>query len=42
MPVTSVLSERAFSISGHIVRAKRACFLPENVQMLVFLAENLP
>ena len=42
IPATSVPSERAFSISGHIVRAKRACLLPENVQMLVFLAENLP
>lgn len=42
IPATSVPSERAFSISGHIVRAKRACLLPEHVQMLVFLAENLP
>ena len=41
IPATSVPSERAFSISGHIVRAKRACLLPENVQKLVFLAENL-
>ena len=41
IPATSVPSERAFSINGHIVRAKRACLLPENVQKLVFLAENL-
>ena len=41
IPATSVPSERTFSISGHIVRAKRACLLPEHVQMLVFLAENL-
>ena len=39
---TSVPSEWVFSISGHIIRAKRACLLPEHVQMFVFLAENLP
>ena len=42
IPATSVPSEWAFSISGNIVRAKRACLLPEYVQMLVFLVENLP
>lgn len=41
IPATSVPSERAFSIAGHIANAKRACLLPENVNMLVFLAENL-
>ena len=40
IPATSVSSERAFS-TGHIVNAKRACLLPENVNMLVFLAQNL-
>ena len=41
IPATSVPSERSFSTSGHIVNAKRACLLPENVDMLVFLAHNL-
>ena len=38
---TSVPSERAFSVAGYVVNEKRACLLPENVNMLVFLAENL-
>ena len=38
---TSVPPKRAFSTAGHIVNEKRACFLPENVSMLVFLAANL-
>jgi len=42
IPTTFVPSERAFSMSDHIVRIKRACLLPEHVQILVFLAENLP
>ena len=42
IPTTSVPSEWAFSISGHNIRTKRACLLPEHVQMLVFLAEKLP
>ena len=41
IPATSVPSERAFSCAGHIVSDKRACLLPANVNMLVFLAENL-
>ena len=41
IPATSVPSERAFSTAGHIVNSKRACLLPENVDMLVFLAHNL-
>ena len=43
IPATSVSSERAFSTAGYIVNAKRAraCLLPENVNMLVFLAQNL-
>ena len=41
IPATSVPSERAFSTAGHIVNEKRACLLPENVSMLVFLASNL-
>ena len=42
LPATSTPSERVFSIAGSIVNKKRACLLPENVNMLVFLYENLP
>ena len=38
---TSVPAERAFSTTGNIVNQKRACLLPENVNLPVFLAENL-
>ena len=38
---TSVPSERALSLAGHIINAKRSCLFPENVRMLLFLAENL-
>ena len=41
VPAISVPSERAFSRAGHIVNDRRACLLPQNVNMLVFLAENL-
>ena len=41
IPSTSVLSERVFSTAGHIIHAKRASLLPENVNMLVFLSQNL-
>ena len=41
VPATSVPSEQAFSLAGYIVNQRRACLLPENVNMLVFfLAEN--
>ena len=42
IPATSVPSERAFSIAGHIVNRRRACLNPDSVNMLVFLAEKLP
>ena len=41
IPATSVPAERVFSTAGNIVNQKRACLLPENVNLLVFLAENL-
>lgn len=41
VPATSVPSERAFSIAGHIVQERRSCLLPENINMLVFLSSNL-
>ena len=41
VPATSVLSDRALSIAGQVVNAKRACLLPDNVNMLVLLAENI-
>ena len=41
IPATSVPSERAFSIAGHIVNVKRASLQPPTVSTLVFLSENL-
>ena len=41
VPATSVTSERVFSIAGQVVNAKRACVLPDNVNMLVFRAESV-
>ena len=41
IPATSVSCERVFSEAGHVVNKKRSCLLPSNVNMLVFLVENL-
>ena len=40
-PATSVPSEQAFSAAVNIVNIKRLYLLPDNVNMLVFLAANL-
>ena len=40
-PATSVPCERVFIRAGHVVNSKRSCLLPNHVNMLVFLAENL-
>jgi len=37
----SVPCKHILSIAGHVVNEKRARLLPSNVNMLVFLAENL-
>ncbi len=39
---TSVPSEQLFSTAGNVVSVKRGVLLPENVEKLVFLHDNLP
>ena len=41
VPGTSVRSERVFSTAGNIVNKKRAALAAEQVDRLVFLANNL-
>ena len=38
---TSVPSERLFSSAGDLISEKRSCLKPKNVNMLLFLHENL-
>ena len=42
LPATSVRSEEVFSAAGNVLTKKRARLLPENVNSLVFLHENMP
>ena len=41
IPATSVHSEEVFSVAGNVLCEKRNRLLPENVDKLVFLHENL-
>ena len=39
---TSVPSEQLFSTAGNVISVKRTALLPENVEKLIFLHDNLP
>ena len=41
IPATSVPSKRVFSTAGDIVNAQTSQLLPGNVDMLIFLKDNL-
>ena len=41
IPATSVCSEEIFSVAGNVLSENRNRLLPENVDKLVFLHENL-
>ena len=41
LPATSVCSEQVFSAAGNVLTKKRARLLPENVDKLVFLHQNI-
>ena len=41
LPATSVSSEQVFSAAGNVLTKKRARLLPENVDKLVFLHQNM-
>ena len=40
LPVISIASERVFSTAGNIISSQRACLLPENANMLIFIKHN--
>lgn len=41
IPATQARSERLFSTAGNVVSSRRELLLPEHVEQLVFLHENL-
>ncbi|KAL3190056.1 hypothetical protein MRX96_020382 [Rhipicephalus microplus] len=41
IPATSVPSERAFSVEGEVVSVGRGCLLPDHVEQLIFLHDNM-
>ena len=41
IPSSSVPCERIFSVTGHLVSRRRAALSAENVNMLVFLNQNI-
>lgn len=41
IPATSVSSERLFSVSGGVVTSRRLALLPEHVEQLTFLHDNI-
>ena len=41
VPATSVASERVFSTAGDVVTAQHACLSGNQVDMLVFLKQNI-
>ncbi|KAL3244536.1 hypothetical protein MRX96_002295 [Rhipicephalus microplus] len=41
IPATSVPSERAFSVAGEVVSVRRERLLPDHVEQLIFLHDNM-
>ena len=41
VPATSIPSERVFSTAGLVINDRRSSLSPENVDMLIFLSQNL-
>ena len=41
IPASSVPSERIFSLAGYLVNKRRACLSAQNVDMLLFLNQNI-
>ena len=39
---TSIPSEQLFSTAANVISVKRTALLPENVEKLIFLDDNLP
>ena len=41
VPATSLPAERIFSLAGYVVRDRRTKLLPDNVNKLIFLHQNI-